>query len=307
MQKDENGHELHSWCKKDSNSEYSGYCSLCCKSVQCSNNGVKQLLNHAQGMKHKELAKTRFGRGQKHFITAQSSGPSKIQGGGDAVKHIELQNKTLKEQVTTAEILWVLKVAFAGITFISCDETPALFQTMFPGPISKEFTMSRTKASYMLSDGHGPYFRESITKLICDNKVFYNIQFDETGNAQGRKQCDILLRFLNVHQGLITTQYLKSVMFGHAKGKDMAVALLDTLNEKNYELPLCQLVSIGSGPNVNKTIWKYIDSHMKEAGLKGLVNFIACSLNVVHNAFRKGMDVYGQQAEDLNIDFFPVV
>jgi hypothetical protein len=40
MQKDENGHELHSWCKKDSNSEYSGYC---CISVQCSNNGVKQL------------------------------------------------------------------------------------------------------------------------------------------------------------------------------------------------------------------------------------------------------------------------
>jgi hypothetical protein len=85
----------------------------------------------------------------------------------------------------------------------------------------------------------------------------------------------------------------------------VAVALLDTLNEKNNELPLCQLVSIGSdGPNVNKTIWKYIDSHMKEAGLKGLVNFIACPLHVVHSAFRKGMDVYGQQTEGLSIDIF---
>jgi len=78
---------------------------------------------------------------------------------------------------------------------------------MFPGPISKEFSMSRTKASYMLSDGLGPYLRKGLVKLICENKVFYTIQFDETGNAQDRKQCDILLRFWNNDKDLITTQY----------------------------------------------------------------------------------------------------
>ena len=41
---------------------------------------------------------------------------------------------------------------------------------------------------------------------------------------------------------------------------------------------------------------------MKEAGLNGLVSFIACPLHVVHNAFRKGLMVYGEDAEDLIID-----
>ena len=154
--------------------------------------------------------------------------------------------------MTTAEILWVLKVSSAGSTFSSCDDTPDLFKAMLPGPVSEEFRMSRTKASYMLSDGLGPYFREYIAKHICDNKVFYTIQFDETENSQGKKQCDVLIRFWNSQTGQISTQYLKSIMFGHAKGKDVVNALLDALAEKNYELPLSQLMSIGSdGPNVN--------------------------------------------------------
>ena len=227
-----NGHQLRSWCKKDSNSEYSGFCFLCCKPVQCAYNGVKQIHNHAEGKNTKNLQRLGLEKDRSIFLNSNSREWTKwIIRRGDVVKGVVLQSKTLKDQMTTAEILWVLKVSSAGTTFSSCDDTPDLFKAMFPGPVSEEFRMSRTKASYMHSDGLGSYFRENIAKHICDNKVFYTIQFDETGNFQGKKQCDVLIRFWNSQTGQISTQYLKYIIFGHAKGKYVANALLDTLAE----------------------------------------------------------------------------
>jgi len=53
--------------------------------------------------------------------------------------------------------------------------------------------------------------------------------------------------------------FLKSLMFGHAKGKTVSNALIETLCEKDYELPLKQLAALGcDGPNVNKTIYPHV-------------------------------------------------
>lgn len=117
------------------------------------------------------------------------------------------------------------------------------------------------------------------SKNITENKAFYTLQFRETGNTQGRKQCDILIRFWNARTGQVAPPYVKLVMFGQAKGKDLANALIEAMSEKNYEPPLSQLLSIGSdGPNVNKTVWTLLNEHVKEFGLKGIVNFISCPL-----------------------------
>ena len=91
-------------------------------------------------------------------------------------------------------------------------------------------------------------------------------------------------------------------MFEHAKGADVSKAILEN---SGFELPLNQLISIGSdGPNVNKTVWNYINKHMKDQGLHGLLPLIPCNLHAVHNAFRKGLDDFGQEAEQLVIDLF---
>ena len=43
------------------------------------------------------------------------------------------------------------------MTFRDCDNTPTLFQKMFPGSSrNKSFTMSKEKASYLLQDRLGP-------------------------------------------------------------------------------------------------------------------------------------------------------
>jgi len=304
-QKDKNGHELRRWCRPDSNSEYAGFCFVCNKTIQCGNSGCAQILKHADGSVHVKNAKPRLDSKQKHFFAQDTKASTSTQGGGDVCKTVNLESKSHRDQVTTAEIMWVMKVAFSGYSFRSCEEVSELFKEMFPGAISKDFSLGRTKVAYILSDGLGPYFREDLAKNINENKVYYTIQFDETGNSQGRKQCDILVRFWNAKVGAVSTQYVKSVMFGHAKGKDLATALMDTISEKNYELPLSQLLSIGSdGPNVNKTVWRLINEQMKDSGLHGLVDLIACPLHTVHNAFRKGLMVYGEEAEELSMDIF---
>jgi len=64
-------------------------------------------------------------------------------------------------------------------------------------------------------------------------------------------------------------------------------------------------MSIGSdGPNVNKKIWNRVVQHLKSNGLQGLVEFTPCALHVVHNAFRKGIYVFGEDVEGLAVALF---
>jgi len=55
-----NGHLLRTWCAKDSSSDFAGYCLLCKKTIQCGNNGAVQILHHAEGQKHKDIAKMKI-------------------------------------------------------------------------------------------------------------------------------------------------------------------------------------------------------------------------------------------------------
>jgi hypothetical protein len=215
------------------------------------------------------------------------------------------QTPSQQEQVLAAEILWALKVAESNYSYASCDGLPYLFRRMFPGQIPEHFTMSKSKISYLISDGIGPHYRRELCTYIRNTGTFFTLQYDETCNSQNKKQCDLLLRYWSEDTGQICVQFLKSLMFGHAKGKDVAAAILETLNEEGFQLPLKQLLSLGSdGPNVNKTIWTAINEHLKESALPGMLPFISCSLHVVHNAFRQGLNKYGENAEELVLDLF---
>ena len=244
-----NGHLLRTWCAKDSSSDFAGYCLLCKKTIQCGNNGAVQILKHAEGQKHKDIAKMKISTSSTQmFFNVSKDKPTTSQGGGDVVagssKEIPLLTKPQKDQVMTAEILWAMKVAAAGFTFSACDDLPELFAAMFPGAISEKFSMSKSKVSYMLSDGLGPFFRTNLCKKIIESKVPYTLQFDETGNSQGNKQCDVLLRFWSAERGEIVTHFFKAIMFGHAPGEDVAEELLNSLEvEDGIKLPLHQFMS----------------------------------------------------------------
>lgn len=71
---------------------------------------------------------------------------------------------------------------------LETDNTPSLFQKMFPGSsISKFFTMSRVKASYILQDGLGPLLSKWLCKKLCDSESGFMLMFDETTMVQKQK------------------------------------------------------------------------------------------------------------------------
>ena len=65
---------------------------------------------------------------------------------------------------------------------------------------------------------------------------------------------------------------------------------------------MCFLSS--DGPNVNKAIKTNINKKLMTKCSKQLVNTGSCQLHVVHNSFKKGVEAYGEDVENLCIDLF---
>ena len=209
-----------------------------------------------------------------------------------------------QDKVTTAEALWAMKTAASDYSFASSDGTPHFIQKVFPGYVSDNFSMSRTKVSYLISDGLGPYLRRKLCH-ISHSGYGYTIQHDETGNSQGRKQCDILLRYWSDEKNEVSVRFLQTLFFGHAKGHDVGMKIVDTVQEVGYQLPLSGLISLPSyGPNVNKTICNTVDKVLVDEGLPGLMPFIPCNIHVVHSAFCAGINIYGEASGELALDLF---
>ena len=287
---DNNGHSIGQWLKEDK-SPYSVTCTLCSTSFRCDNSGLKQVLSRADGKGHKTKAKQRFSKNQVHFSTSENPGS------------IVLQGRSHNDQVTVAEAAWCMKVAASNYSYNSCEDLPELFHFMFPCPYTRDFTLSRSKASYVISDGLGPYFQELLCQTLRKEGNPYTLQFDETTTIQNQKQMDLLVRFWSEEKGEVVTRFLQALMFGHVKGKDVADSIIATMEEN--QLNKEQFLSMGSdGPNVNKTIWRHLNDHLKSLGFTGLVEFMACNIHTVHNGFKYGLSEYGQLAEQLAIDLF---
>ena len=210
-----------------------------------------------------------------------------------------------QDKVTTAEALWAMKTAASDYSFASSDGTLHLIQKMFPGYVSDNFSMSRTKVSYLISDGIGPYLRQKLCHDISQSGYGYTIQHDETGNSQGRKQCDILLHYWSDEKNEVSVRFLQTLFFGHAKGHDVGIKIVDTVQEVGYQLPLSGWISLSSyGPNVNKTICNTVNKVLVDERLPGLMPFIPCNIHVVHSAFRAGINIYREASEELAVDLF---
>ena len=70
-------------------------------------------------------------------------------------------------------------------------------------------------------------------------------------------------------------------------------------------MPLKCLLSLSSdGPNVNKAMKTNINKKLMTKCSRHLVNTGSCQLHVVHNSFKKGVEAYGEDIENLCIDLF---
>lgn len=207
-------------------------------------------------------------------------------------------------QVTNAEVLWLLKLVEDDIPFATCDDIKQLLTLMFPNEnLIKDMSCGATKASYVISHGIAPYFRDLLTSDVIKSNTGYTIHFDETTSAQLKKQMDLVIRYYSTLRKKVVVHYLDSAFFGHATADTVTSTLINTL--ASHRLPVSKLLNLSSdGPNVNKSIIAQVNKQLTDAKLPVLVNIGSCNLHKVHNAFARGIAVFGRNAEELSVKLF---
>jgi len=132
-QVDANQHTLRWWCKAAPKDIYAAFCTLCYKTVPCDNMGLIQLLQHAKGKKHMEIANVRFSQRQQHLVVLPTSAASNIASEISSVGAPSMfcVAKSHKDQVSMAEIRWCFHVVQNDLPFAASDNVGDLFKLMF--------------------------------------------------------------------------------------------------------------------------------------------------------------------------------
>ena len=113
----------------------------------------------------------------------------------------------------------------------------------------------------------------------------------------------MLVRYYSDTHCEVRVRFLKALVFGHAYAETVADELWKTLQE--FSLPHKSLLSLSSdGPNVNKAIKTNINKKLMTQCSRQLVSTGSCQLYVVHNSFKKEVEAYGEDIENLCIDLF---
>ena len=111
------------------------------------------------------------------------------------------------------------------------------------------------------------------------------------------------MRHYSNNHNEVRVRFLKAAGFDHVYAESVTNELCET--PEKISLPLKYLLSLSSdGPNVNKAIKIIINSELKANYHRELVDTEPCQLHVVHNSFRKGVEGYGSDVENLCINTY---
>ena len=296
---DSNKQTLSDWCKKGKD-DYHGYCCLCECEIKCCNSGKSQLLQHATKQKHTVAVQRQKDSTQTRLAFRPAVQPSAPQENSKS----NLTFVHMGDDSLASEVWWLAKVATGNFSLRSTDHIGDIFKAMFPdSKLAAEFSMSRTKASYMIGDGLGPYCRSVILKDLAESDIPFSIHFDETTTSQVKKQMDLTLRYWSPTHQEVYVAFYTSLFFGSATGELVAQKIFDQMKED--KVPMERLLTlIRDGPNVNKTIFSKLAEKIKEEKPEfvGFVDLGSCVLHVVHNAFGKGLEKNGKDIDQFCMD-----
>ncbi|XP_015907180.1 uncharacterized protein [Parasteatoda tepidariorum] len=268
-QRDCNGDLISDWCTPGFKPE-EGICTIRDLTIKCNQHGVS-----AAGKIKPKIVQKRLDFTQKNC-----------------------QQLGEKDKVTAAETFFTLAVAKCNVPFMFSDTATEIFPKMFSdSKIASEFSVSRTKLSYIVSDGIGPFLKSDLIHEINKYGAYYSIQIDETPIQEKRtQQLDVLIRFYSEMKQKVLTKHLQSFHLGHATSD----ILLDCVKRAISELSSQKLISFYSdGLNVMKALKKKM-SLINE----NLIDISECSLHKVHNGFSEGLNAFGGDIECLVIDIY---
>lgn len=206
---------------------------------------------------------------------------------------------SLSDNVAKAEALFAMSLAVKGVPFTYAETASKTIPAMFPdSTIAEKFACGRTKATYLIADGLGPYFRGMVLEEVGWPDVYFTIQIDETPKPEQHvQQLDILIRYFSKSQQKVVVEHLESFNLGRAT----AAILVDCVERSLSELPKDKLLCFFSdGPNTMKSVKK----KLKEQLGPYILDIGECNLHKVHNAFSTGLSAFGSDVELLVIDVY---
>ena len=275
---DDNKVQLKHWLSR-LDDKY-GY--LCSSKLKYSSGGKQGFLSYAKTDDHQKLSTAKYSSSQVHIeIGSTGTSTSSVESstsGSNGNNTIRL-DPSLNDKVSAAEAMRMFNVAEEDYSFRSCDNTNQLFGNMFTdSPTAANFTMCRTKASYLISDGIGPLLATEICESISEGA--FTLLFDETTTLQTRKQMDILIRYWSEKDNLVVTKYVTSFFFKRAPADTVVDLFVEELmDNENFKIPWDRFCSVSSdGPNINKSIYAQLNAKLKERGRKALLPVQPCAL-----------------------------
>lgn len=299
--------KTYNWIRAVPNNEFSACCLLCNSNIDISSMGVSSLKSHAKSVKHQAripsskqqtIISNDLPNVEKCSSSSSATGAAASSSSRDKfapassfeLKQVKLQCNN-KDEAVRAEILWLFKVVSSHFSIRSCDDTSLLFQNMFPdSEIAKVFSLSRTKAAYVLNFGLSPYIFHTLECEIA-NSHHFSVSFDESINDGNQtKQMDLIIRYWSQEKNEVCDRYFDSCFLGKATADIIVHNLITKLNS----LPNTGLIQLSfDGPNVNWSVYNKLSSELQCS----LLNIGSCNLHVIDRAFRESL-----QKSELGVD-----
>ena len=155
----------------------------------------------------------------------------------------------------------------------------------------------------MVSEATGPYFKQVVADDVKNSGSPFTLQYDETTNAQINKQLDIKIRYWSSAQSQVVVHHLQTYLMGHATGRQLAEKIISSIQDNGIAFGQLQMLE-SDGPNVNKTVWNIVNDALVNLPNRnyGLTDIGTRNLHICHNAFAKGLEMFGSSISEFVID-----
>ena len=314
--------EFSKWVKNISNKPNCDRCKFCPGSViDLSNMAIQAIKSHSKSKKH-EKASTLFtsnspitffqrkltevesetknldssnSSNSLHSSNSSNSSSNSSNSSGQSVSFQSVIDSNSMRNARKAEVLWAIKVIVGHHSYRSCGDLSELFVKMFPDSnTAREFSMGRTKLSYVICHGLAPYYQNKLVKYltpISGIQPNFVVLFDEAYNSvSNTKQLDVHVSYFDKKEKIVCRSYYDSQFLGHATAQDQLSSFKNIFKNVDYATHLIQ-VSMDR-PNVNCAFLDLLQENIKTANPEAptLLQLGSCGLHVIHEAYKTGQE-----------------
>ena len=131
-----------------------------------------------------------------------------------------IETFTNNTQTMKADIIWALTTVVFGLSQNSNNDISNCFCATFPNnATAEEFSLGRTKSTYVVNHGLSPYFKELLTQNV-NLSDFFVMSFDETFNSV-TQSCEmyIIIRYWDIQAEIVQVHYWSSEILGQTTNK----------------------------------------------------------------------------------------